>query len=116
MNYKSDHSPSNYEEPIIAESIHENYLEDASELLRAITHHLRLEILNYIDKNPLTNVNSIYNALDLEQSITSQHLRILRLAKLVIPQRNGKEILYSINHNKIAQLDKAIKTFLNEEA
>lgn len=113
MSYKSKDQESNYEEPVIAESINEDQLEDASELLRAVTHHLRLSILDYIDKNPQTNVNSIYNSLGLEQSITSQHLRILRVAKLVIAKRSGKQILYSLNYDKLAQMNQAIKSFLN---
>lgn len=113
MNYKSKDQESSYEEPVIAGSINEDHLEDASELLRAITHHLRLSILNYIDKNPLTNVNSIYNSLGLEQSITSQHLRILRVAKLVIANRSGKQILYSVNYDKLSQIQQAIQSFLN---
>jgi ArsR family transcriptional regulator len=114
MNFKSDNNDSGYQEPMIAGSISEDQLEDASELLRAVTHHLRLKILDYIDKNPHTNVNSIYNSLGLEQSITSQHLRILRVANLVIAKRNGKQILYSVNYDKISQIDQAIKGFLND--
>lgn len=113
MSYNSKEQESNYENPEIAESINEDQLEDASELLRAITHHLRLSILDYIDKNPQTNVNSIYNSLGLEQSITSQHLRVLRVAKLVIAKRNGKQILYSVNYDKLSQIDHAIQSFLN---
>jgi DNA-binding transcriptional ArsR family regulator len=114
MNFKSNNEDG-YEEPILADSINEDQLEDASELLRAITHQLRLKILDYIDKNPHTNVNSIYNSLGLEQSITSQHLRILRVAKLVIAKRNGKQILYSLNYDKLSQINQAIQAFLNPE-
>lgn len=115
MNFESENNHSGYQEPLIASTINEDRLEDASELLRAVTHHLRLKILDYIDKNPQTNVNSIYNSLGLEQSITSQHLRILRVANLVIAKRNGKQILYSVNYNKISQINEAVQDFLQHE-
>ena len=52
-------------------------------LMRALAHPLRLKILEYIDQKGETNVNKIYRELQIEQSITSQHLKILRLAGVV---------------------------------
>ena len=87
-------------------------LDQANQTIRALAHALRLDILSYIDKHPGTNVNSIYNALELEQSITSQHLRILRQAELVIYERQGKQILYTLNYSRLHSLQSAIKDFL----
>jgi ArsR family transcriptional regulator len=84
----------------------------ASEILRAIAHPLRLKILEFIDQNESINVNKIYNTLKLEQSITSQHLRILRLAEIVTTEREGKYIHYSINYPKIANTVQAVKAFI----
>ncbi len=53
-------------------------LQLSAEVLRALAHPLRLQILEFIDQHAKINVNKIYNTLGLEQSITSQHLRILR--------------------------------------
>ena len=52
-------------------SIDEDKLEQATELMRALSHELRLKILDFIDKNDQINVNNIYINLGLEQSITS---------------------------------------------
>jgi len=72
--------------------INNEKLQISSEVLRAVAHPLRLKILEFIDQNDMINVNKIYNSLNLEQSITSQHLRILRLAGLVTTERDGKFI------------------------
>lgn len=93
---------------------HEN-LQASSEILRALAHPLRMQILEFIDKHKTINVNKIYNTLKLEQSITSQHLRILRLAGIVETRREGKFIHYSINYSKIAHVVKSINGFLEEE-
>ena len=93
---------------------HEN-LQASSEILRALAHPLRMQILEFIDKHKTINVNKIYNTLKLEQSITSQHLRILRLAGIVETRREGKFIHYSINYAKIAHVVKSINGFLEEE-
>ncbi|MCB0617849.1 MAG: helix-turn-helix transcriptional regulator [Saprospiraceae bacterium] len=97
-------------------SINHERLLESSELLRAVAHPLRLRILEFIDQNDTINVNKIYNTLKLEQSITSQHLRVLRLADLVRTERDGKFIHYSINYDKLSTMVKAIRAFLEETA
>jgi ArsR family transcriptional regulator len=94
-------------------NINPEQLEQSSELLRAIAHPLRLKILEFIDQNDLINVNKIYNTLNLEQSITSQHLRILRNAGLVQTERDGKFIHYSIDYDKVKLAVEAVNGFLH---
>lgn len=84
----------------------------ASEILRALSHPLRLKILEFIDQNEAINVNKIYNTLKLEQSITSQHLRILRINNLVTTERDGKYIHYSINYDNVKKAVSAVDSFL----
>lgn len=93
-------------------NINNEKLQLSSEILRALAHPLRMKILEFIDQNDTINVNKIYNTLKLEQSITSQHLRILRLAGLVHTQRDGKFIHYSIDYSKVKNAIKAINAFL----
>lgn len=92
-----------------------NDLSTATEILRALAHPLRMKIISFIDKQNKINVNKIYNTLKLEQSITSQHLRILRKAGLVETVRDGKFIFYSVNYNKLKQVNMSIGTFLEKE-
>lgn len=87
-------------------------LQFSSELLRALAHPLRMKILEFIDKNDAINVNKIYNNLKLEQSITSQHLRILRTVGLVETERSGKYIQYRIDYDKVQDIMDAIRGFL----
>lgn len=95
-------------------SIDNDKLQESAELLRALAHPLRMKILEFIDQNSLINVNKIYNTLKLEQSITSQHLRILRAVGLVETQRNGKYIYYKINYDKLNQAVGAVDSFLKK--
>jgi len=93
-------------------TINNEKLQISSEILRALAHPLRMRILEFIDKHKTINVNKIYNTLKLEQSITSQHLRILRLAGIVITSREGKFIHYSIDYSKVANVLKSVDSFL----
>ena len=93
-------------------SINDDKLQVSSDILRALAHPLRLKILEFIDQNEVINVNKIYNTLKLEQSITSQHLRILRMAGLVATVRDGKFIHYKVDYDKLSNAVKAIGNFL----
>ena len=86
-------------------------IEVSADVLRALTHPLRMKILEFIDESGTINVNKIYSSLQLEQSITSQHLRILRAAGLVDTQREGKYIYYSINYEKVQRATAAVREF-----
>ena len=97
-------------------TISDDKLQVSSNILRALAHPLRMKILEFIDQNDQINVNKIYNTLKLEQSITSQHLRILRLAGLVQTRRDGKFIHYSLDYDKLANAVDAIDNFLQEES
>jgi len=91
-------------------------LQYSSELLRALAHPLRLQILQFIDENKEINVNKIYNTLKIEQSITSQHLKVLRLAGVVHTDRDGKYVHYSIDYKRLVNTVKAITNFQNAMA
>ena len=89
-------------------------LDASAEVLRALSHPLRMKILSFIDKHRTTHVNKIYNTLKLEQSITSQHLRILRNVELVKTKRDGKFIYYTINYDKVKRVNKLVASFLKK--
>ncbi|MDZ7879875.1 MAG: metalloregulator ArsR/SmtB family transcription factor [Saprospiraceae bacterium] len=91
--------------------IDNDQLQVSSDILRALAHPLRMKILEFIDKNKTINVNKIYNSLKIEQSITSQHLKILRASGLVHTHREGKFIHYTIDYPKLVVAVKAIDQF-----
>lgn len=67
-------------------------------VLHALTHPLRLQIVGFIDRSESACVNEIFAELNIEQSLASQHLRILRQAKLVDTRRQGKFVYYTLNY------------------
>lgn len=73
-------------------------------IYRALDHKLRQDILRFLSGGDGANVTSIYTTLKIEQSVASQHLAILKKAKVVNTKRNGKEIIYSINQPGIDRI------------
>lgn len=86
------------------------------ELVRALAHPLRLKILEYIDAHGTTHVNSIYNSIKVEQSVTSQHLRIMRKAGVLNARREGKFVFYSIDYDIVSRISKAVRNFVNKSS
>jgi DNA-binding transcriptional ArsR family regulator len=85
----------------------------AALVLRAVNHKLRQQILKQIDENGKITVTELYVKLRLEQSVASQHLAILRKAGFVKTDREGKFIYYSVNTDRINELNKFMEALLN---
>jgi DNA-binding transcriptional ArsR family regulator len=85
----------------------------AALILRAVNHKLRQQILKQIDEHGKITVTELYVKLRLEQSVASQHLAILRKAGFVKTDREGKFIYYSVNTDRIQDLNKFVETLLN---
>jgi len=85
----------------------------AAMILRALNHKLRQQILKLIDEQGKMTVTDIYVKLRLEQSVASQHLAILRKAGFVKTIRNGKFIYYSVNNNRLQELNKFVEELLS---
>ena len=64
-------------------------------LLKVLADETRLAVVRQLLDEP-KHVNEINAPLQLEQSLLSHHLRILREAGLVLAERDGKAVLYSL--------------------
>jgi DNA-binding transcriptional ArsR family regulator len=84
-------------------------LKEASNVFRAINNPVRQKILNFINENARVTVGTIYKKLKMEQSVVSQHLAILRKENIVIAERDGKFVLYSINYERLKQINKVAR-------
>ncbi|GIG36938.1 ArsR/SmtB family transcription factor [Cellulomonas pakistanensis] len=67
----------------------------AAELFRALGAPARLTILRELTAGPRC-VHELVTATEASQSLVSQHLRVLRGARLVRSERRGREIEYSL--------------------
>jgi DNA-binding transcriptional ArsR family regulator len=84
----------------------------ASLVLRAVNHKLRQQILKLIDQQGKITVTELYQKLFLEQSVASQHFAILRKARLVKTARDGKSIYYSVNAERLVEINEFVKNLL----
>ena len=87
-------------------------LKKAALVLRALNHPLRQKILKTVHQKQSINVTDLYKTLKLEQSVASQHLGILRKAGFVMPSREGRVIHYSVNYERIEELNALVNEIL----
>lgn len=73
--------------------------EDDIELLKAMAHPLRLQIINELTNKKTLNVTQLTEILNIPQSTTSQHLSKLK-RNVLRTERKGLEVYYSINNSK----------------
>ena len=78
-------------------------------VLRAVNHKLRQRIIDLLEENTKMTVTDIYIKLRLEQSVASQHLAILRRAGVVVTERQGKFIYYSLNDERLDQISRLVE-------
>ncbi|SDC60043.1 DNA-binding transcriptional regulator, ArsR family [Niabella drilacis] len=84
----------------------------AALILRAFNHKLRQQILKLIDTQDKITVTEIYVKLRIEQSVASQHLAILRKAEFVNTERDGKFIYYTVNTDRMKELNRFVSDLL----
>lgn len=96
-------------------SIRQHDLKLAAHVFRAINHPLRQKMLLYMHKEGRVNVTRLYTHLKLEQSVASQHLAILRGGSFVVTQREGKEIYYAVNYERVQQAQDLARELTTQE-
>jgi ArsR family transcriptional regulator, zinc-responsive transcriptional repressor len=78
-------------------------LAPAAELFKALANPLRLAILDQLAQGPRC-VHELVDALQAPQPLVSQHLRVLRGARLVRAERRGRETAYGMEDDHVAHI------------
>lgn len=88
-------------------------LKKAALLLKAGNHELRQKMLVFLHEKGKASVSVLYKQFHLEQSVASQHLAILRKAGFVTTQREGRHIYYSVNYDRLFEVQQFANDLLN---
>lgn len=83
-------------------------------ILRALNHKLRQQMIRLLDEKQKMTVTELYVQLRLEQSVASQHLAILRRAGIVVTEREGKFIYYSVNHKRLSEINRFVEDLISK--
>jgi DNA-binding transcriptional ArsR family regulator len=76
-------------------------------LSKAISDRNRIRIIVLLCKGPL-KVTDIANKLELEENLTSHHLRVLHSLRFLKSQKKGREVFYQVSRTRFASVFKDI--------
>lgn len=96
-------------------SLNIELLEQSANMLRALAHPQRIEILNMLQQSEKLTVGEIQTNLNITQSSTSHHLGILKDKGILNSKREGKNIYYELKHKKLSQIVNCIMSCAAEE-
>ena len=82
--------------------------EQQAELLKALAHPVRLQIVHSLLTAGCRNVRCIEAHIGMSQSSVSQHLQRLRAAGVVTAERSGNEVYYRASSRQVAVLMAAL--------
>ncbi len=84
-----------------------------ADLCQSLTHPFRLKILRMLGEGR-KNVSEIMEVTDKPQPFISQHLRVLREKKVVLTERDGNEVFYTLSDPKIVKICELVAELINK--
>jgi DNA-binding transcriptional ArsR family regulator len=92
-----------------------NKIDELSEVFRALSDPTRLRLVKLLsDHKGTLCVNALARQLNVTQSAVSQHLRVLRQARLIKGDRRGSSVHYSLDQNRLEQHMSMVVEILGE--
>ena len=85
-----------------------------ADFCRAMGNTTRLQILHILRERSMT-VSEIMAKLELNQSMISRQLSVLRSVNVVVGERHGNEMIYHLTNEKIGEVCDLVRTVLMEE-
>jgi len=78
----------------------ERAVEGTAHVLRCLGHPLRLRILDVLERGGEATVTEIYDALEVEQAVASQHLTTMWDKGILKRRKDGVHVYYSIGDER----------------
>ena len=81
---------------------------EMSDILKALSHPTRLQIIAILCEGA-EHVTGLTNRLGVSQALVSQQLSILRMKRIVAPERNGGYTYYKLMIPKLTDLIRCVE-------
>ena len=94
--------------------INQKQIKRANFIMKSVNSPIRQRIINLLLVSEKLAVHELCKEMQMAQSVMSQHLSVLRKAKLVKTYREGKEVFYSINEDHLTEIIEFVKQLSNK--
>lgn len=85
-----------------------------ADMFRTLSHPLRIKILRLL-RSGEKNVTQLQDELDVDASVTSQHLMALRSKNMVFTRKSGNKVYYTAKDPQIYQLLDLAREIFNRQ-
>lgn len=92
------------EETQVLTQEHKDEMMEKANLLKALSHPIRLCVLEQLINEGEKNVSQFVTCMDVSQSSISQHLGKLRDLEIVETRKEGNRVYYSCKRDDISRL------------
>jgi len=92
-------------------ALSDEVISELAQAFRLLSDETRLKIVCYLAREE-QNVGGLCKILDLAQPTVSHHLGLLRMGRLIINRRNGKQVIYSLNRDMLGKVASQLATML----
>jgi DNA-binding transcriptional ArsR family regulator len=93
-----------------------NEIEELAAVFKALSDPTRLRLVKLLQEHAgALCVNALAHKLGVSQSAVSQHLRVLRQARLVQSVRHGYYVHYSLDPDQLAEYRTKLRSTLGED-
>jgi len=89
--------------------------QELARVFRVLSVDTRIKIIQLLKQNSLC-VNALAHRLGITPAAVSQHLHVLREADLVIPEKKGYFVHYSINDAKLSEWREITSNLLGRDS
>jgi ArsR family transcriptional regulator, arsenate/arsenite/antimonite-responsive transcriptional repressor len=80
-----------------------------SNIIKAMSHSVRIIILDYIHKNKLVYFSELNKLFNLDKSTVSKHLLVLKNAGIISSKKKGLDMIYKLETPCIMKFVSCIK-------
>ena len=84
-------------------------IENTARMLKCLGHPVRLQVLQLLQEEGEQTVTQVYEALDIEQAVASQHLSTMRDKGILQRRREGVHVYYAIGDLRATKVLECIR-------
>ncbi|MCC5953240.1 MAG: winged helix-turn-helix transcriptional regulator [Acidimicrobiia bacterium] len=87
----------------MSDPVADAHLRETAALFKALANPVRLAIVDALRTSPRC-VHELVDVLGVAQPLVSQHLRVLRAARLLTGERRGREVVYALADHHVSHI------------
>lgn len=96
--------------PTVSPKVPDPLVETTARMLKCLGHPMRLRILDLLERRSEATVTEIYEDLEIEQAVCSQHLNLMCDKGILARRKEGVNVLYRLGDPRAGKVLACLRT------